>query len=278
MEDRIYDMGEIVGIKDILFICIDCLRYDVAHEEEETGGTPVLNKYGKWRKCHASGNFTYPSHQAMFAGFMPVDTHIRDMKKREILFFPENVGTGRKVPPGSLAFKKATWIEELAEIGYETYCIGGVKFFNKRNELGSVLPGYFKKSYWKPAFGCPVMESAKNQVDFAVEKIKEVSNEQRIMMYINFSALHYPNYYYLESKDKAYHAKKDSVMSHRMALRYVDMQLERLFDAFLERGETFVICCSDHGTCYGEDGIWYHGVNHPIVNTVPYKNFILKDI
>ena len=104
MEDRLYDMTEIVGSKDILFICIDCLRYDVAHEEEENGGTPVLNKYGKWRKCHAPGNFTYPSHQAMFAGFMPVDTHIRDMKKREILFFPENAGTGRKVPPGSYAF------------------------------------------------------------------------------------------------------------------------------------------------------------------------------
>ena len=39
-----------------------------------------------------------------------------------------------------------------------------------------------------------------------------------------------------------------------------------------------MICCADHGTCYGEDGVLYHGVNHPIVNTVPYKHFILKGV
>ncbi len=61
-----------------------------------------------------------------------------------------------------------------------------------------------------------------------------------------------------------------------MALRYVDSQLERLFNGFAGIGDTFVICCSDHGTCYGEDGIWYHGINHPVINTVPYKHFIIK--
>lgn len=293
MSDEFFDMKEIVGSKDILFLCIDCLRYDVAHQEEENGGTPVLNRYGKWRKCHAPGNFTYPSHQAMFAGFMPIDVQIRDMKKRETLFFSENVGTGRKAPGGAFIFKRATWVEELAEIGYETYCIGGVSFFNKRTELGCVLPSYFKHSYWKPSFGCLAVNSAKNQVDFAVEKLENISNEQRVMMYINFSAVHYPNYFYSEGTDKngiededgdcstwearKNHPKRDSIESHRMALRYVDREIKRLFDAFLKRGETFVICCADHGTCYGEDGIWYHGVNHPIVNTVPYKHFILKD-
>lgn len=311
MSNEFFDMKEIVGSKDILFLCIDCLRYDVAHEEEENGGTPVLNRYGKWRRCHAPGNFTYPSHQAMFAGFMPIDAEIRDMKKRESLFFSENVGTGRKAPSGAFIFKKATWVEELAEIGYETYCIGGVSFFNKRTELGSVLPSYFKHSYWKPSFGCLAVNSAKNQVDFAVETLGNISNDQRVMMYINFSALHYPNYFYSESPDKnsvgsespgkngvesespeknsvedgdcaiweaqKKHPRRDSIESHRMALRYVDREIKRLFDAFLKRGQTFVICCADHGTCYGEDGVWFHGVNHPIVNTVPYKHFILKD-
>ena len=78
-------------------------------------------------------------------------------------------------------------------------------------------------------------------------------------MYINISAIHYPNYFYTED------SKKDSVEAHRLALRYVDSQLERLFEGFAKKGDTFVICCSDHGTCYGEDGVWFHGVNHPIV-------------
>lgn len=264
------DMNQIVGTHDILFVCIDSLRYDVARQEEECGGTPVLNRYGNWRRCQAPGNFTYPSHQAMFAGFFPIEEGVREMKEREKLFFSADAGVGRKAPAGAYVFQHATWVEELAQAGYETICIGGVSFFDKRTKLGRVLPGFFRRSYWKPSFGCPVKESAKHQVDFALRKLAQIVPEQRVLLYINFSALHYPNYFYL-SED----SRKDSVKSHAMALRYVDGELGRLFAAFADKGKTFVICCSDHGTCYGEDGIWYHGVNHPVVNTVPYKHFIL---
>ena len=88
--------------------------------------------------------------------------------------------------------------------------------------------------------------------------------------YLNVDAIHYPNYFYLDG------AGGDSLESHRAALVYVDGQLGRLFDGWKKgRGETFVICCSDHGTCYGEDGCQFHGINHPMVNTVPYKHFLL---
>ena len=40
------DMAQVVGKKDILFICLDTLRYDVAVEEEEAGRTPVFNQFG----------------------------------------------------------------------------------------------------------------------------------------------------------------------------------------------------------------------------------------
>lgn len=264
------DMNRIVGRDHILFVCMDCLRYDVASQEERSGGTPVLNRYGSWRRSQAPGNFTYPSHQAMFAGFLPVDADISDMKKRETLFFSEDTGMGRRAPEGAFVFSRPTWIQELSARGYETYCIGGVHFFDKRTALGSVLPGYFAHSFWNPSFGCLVKDSAANQVDFAIRKLNGVPENRNVMMYINFSAIHYPNYFYLEG------AERDSVESHRMALRYIDGELERLFHAFQRRGETFVICCGDHGTCYGEDGFWHHGINHPLVNTVPYKHFILE--
>ena len=263
------DMNQIVGNYHILFVCLDTLRYDVALKEQEEGGTPVLNRYGKWRKCQAPGNFTYPSHQAMFAGFFPIDAEIRDMKQREKLFFSEDIGMGRKAPEGSYLLKGSNIITSLEQDGYDTYCIGGVSFFDKRTELGSVMPGYFMHSYWNPSFGCKVKESAANQVDFALSRLQTVLKEQKIMMYLNISALHYPNYFYVQGE------KQDSVQSQAAALRYVDGELGRLFDAFAKKGDTFVICLSDHGTCYGEDGIWYHGVNHPIVNTVPYKHFVI---
>ena len=65
------DMANVVGICDILLICLDTLRYDVAVQEEAAQNTPVLNRYGTWQKCQAPGNFTLPSHHAMFAGFLP---------------------------------------------------------------------------------------------------------------------------------------------------------------------------------------------------------------
>lgn len=265
------DMNQIVGTHNILFVCIDSLRYDVAEKEQNSGRTPVLNRYGTWRRCQAPGNFTYPSHQAMFAGFFPVDSDIKDMKQREKLFFSEDIGMGRKAPEGTFSFHGPTFVQGLQAVGYETYCIGGLSFFDKRSDIGKVMPAYFMHSYWNPSFGPKVKGSVKNQVDLAEKKIKEMPKEKLMMLYINISEIHYPNYFYCEGQ------KKDSAESHAAALRYVDTELGRLFGAFEKKGDTFVICCSDHGTCYGEDGYLYHGFNHPIVNTVPYKHFILQE-
>ena len=98
------DMREVVGKKDILFICLDTLRYDVAVQEEKAGTTPVLNQYGPWEKCQAPGNFTYPSHHAMFAGFMPCRYDAKNVADRELLFFPRQIGLGNKVPEGAYGF------------------------------------------------------------------------------------------------------------------------------------------------------------------------------
>lgn len=166
------DMREVVGKKDILFICLDTLRYDVAVQEEKAGTTPVLNQYGPWEKCQAPGNFTYPSHHAMFAGFMPCRYDAKNVADRELLFFPRQIGLGNKVPEGAYGFSGSTIMEGLAADGYDTWCVGGVAFFDKRSPIGKVFPGYFKKSYWNPSFACPVKESTKNQVDFLLKKFR----------------------------------------------------------------------------------------------------------
>ena len=229
------DMNQVVGTHDILMLCFDTLRYDVSKEEEEAGRTPVLNSHGgEWEKRHAPGNFTY------------------------------------RIPPaGSYPFTEATFVQSLANVGYETICIGGVNFFSKRNELGRVFPGYFTKSYWLPTFGCTAPDSTEKQIDFALKKLENYPEDKRIFMYINFSAIHYPNCHYVEGK------MKDDKESHAAALQYVDSQLPRLFQAFQKRGNTLVIALSDHGTCYGEDGYEYHCISHETVYTVPYKHFIL---
>lgn len=263
-------MDKLVGTHDLLFLCLDTLRYDVAKAQEEAGLTPVLNQYGPWEKRQAPGNFTYPSHHAMFSGFLPCRFDAQSMLDRDMLFFPKNVGMGRKGPAGSYCFEGSTFVEGLAADGYETICIGGVSFFDKRSPMGSVFPSMFRQSFWKPAFGCGVKESAKHQIDFALRQLHHLSKNQRVFLYLNIDAIHYPNYFYLDG------AKEDNLETHAAALRYVDQCLEPLFQAFQKRCPTFVICCSDHGTCYGEDGALFHGINHPAVTAIPYKHFYLQ--
>lgn len=264
------DMNRVVGTHDILMLCFDTLRYDVSKAEEAAGGTPVLNSHGGlWEKRHAPGNFTYPSHFAIFAGFLPSPAEPHSLRSRKWLFFPVQAGTGRIPPKGSYPFTEATFVQSLANKGYETICIGGVNFFSKRNELGRVFPGYFTKSYWLPIFGCTAPDSTEKQIDFALKKLENYSADKRIFMYINFSAIHYPNCHYVKGKTK------DDKESHAAALRYIDSQLPRLFEVFQKRADTLVIALSDHGTCYGEDGYEYHCISHETVYTVPYKHFIL---
>lgn len=264
------DMNQVVGNCDILFICLDTLRYDAAVHEEEKNNTPVLNQYGPWEKRQAPGNFTYPSHHAMFAGFLPCPYDAKTIGDRELLFFPKDGGLGRKVWPKSYGFSGSTIMEGLERDGYDTWCVGGVSFFDKRSELGRVFPGYFKKSYWNPSFSCLVKESTKNQVDFILKKLEKSQPDIPVFLYLNVDAIHYPNYFYSDS------LSHDSIKSHRAALCYVDGQLGRLFEGWKAlRNSAFVICLSDHGTCYGEDGCQFHGINHEAVNTVPYKHFFL---
>ena len=264
------DMNRVVGTHDILMLCFDTLRYDVSKAEEAAGGTPVLNSHGGlWEKRHAPGNFTYPSHFAISAGFLPSPAEPHSLRSRKWLFFPVQAGTGRIPPKGSYPFTEATFVQSLANKGYETICIGGVNFFSKRNEQGRVFPGYFTKSYWLPIFGCTAPDSTEKQIDFALKKLENYSADKRIFMYINFSAIHYPNCHYVKGKTK------DDKESHAAALRYIDSQLPRLFEVFQKRADTLVIALSDHGTCYGEDGYEYHCISHETVYTVPYKHFIL---
>ena len=73
-------------------------------------------------------------------------------------------------------------MEGLGKDGYDTWCVGGVSFFDKRSDIGKVFPGFFQKSYWNPSFGCPVKDSTKNQVDFILKKIESAEKEKHIFL------------------------------------------------------------------------------------------------
>lgn len=262
------DLNAIIGKRDVLFMTLDTLRYDVAVQALAQGMTPVLAKLlpgGQWEERHSPGSFTFAAHQAFFAGFLPTPARPGRHARLFALRFPGSETTG----PGTWVFDQPTIVAGFAELGYQTICIGGTGFFNTTTALGRVMPGYFAEQHWHPRLGVTDPRSTQHQVELAVSRLQALSIERRAFLFINVSALHRPNHGYLPG------AKHDSRESQMAALAYVDSQLPPLLAALRERGGCLAIMCSDHGTTYGDDGFTGHRVAHPMVWTVPYAELVI---
>jgi hypothetical protein len=264
------DVRQLVGTHDILLLTIDTLRYDVARDALTRGETPNLAAVlsgGAWEARHSPGSFTYAAHHAFFAGFFPTPEQPGRHPRPFAVRFPGSETTTE----ATYVFDAPDIVTGLAGLGYHTVCVGGVGFFNKQSPLGWVLPGLFAESYWSPELGVTDPCSTENQVALAEQILGGVPRDRRLFLFLNVSAVHQPNRFYLEG------SVRDTLESHAAALAYVDRQLPRLFDAMRCRGPAFVIACSDHGTAYGEDGYEGHRLAHPVVWTVPYAEFVLPE-
>ena len=268
-------MNAIVGTHDILFVTLDTLRYDVARDLCAAGRTPNLTALlpgGRWELRHTPGSFTYAAHAAFFAGFLPTPSTPAGDGKHERLFalrFDGSQTTGGR----TCVLDAADIVSGLRGRGYHTACIGGVGFFNKKNPLGSAFPSLFDESHWSTETGVTDPRSTENQVAIAKELLARVPGEQRLFLFMNVSALHQPNHFYLSGGRPGPGA--DTLESHAAALEYVDGALAPLFAACRQRHKTLAIVCSDHGTAYGEDGFRGHRLAHPAVWNVPYAELIL---
>ncbi len=266
------DMNEVVGRDDLLLLTLDTLRYDVAVELTAAGRLPHLAAHlpgGTWEKRHAPGNFTYASHQAMFAGFLPTPAapgpHPRLFAAR---FAGSETTAGR-----TFVFDTPDLVSALAGHGYRTVCIGGVGFFNRQGALGSVLPGLFQESHWEPEFSVASPTSFEAQVDRAERIVTALPADQRLFLFLNASALHQPNWFHLPGATRE---AGDTLQTHAAALEYIDRHVGRLFAAMGSRRRCFAVVCSDHGTTYGDDGYTGHRLGHEAVWTVPYAHFFLE--
>lgn len=260
-------MQSIVGTSDILFVTLDTLRFDVADVAMSAGQTPFLQQllpHG-WEPRHSPGSFTFAAHQAFFAGFLPTPVAPGPHPRRFAARFPGSETT----TADTYVFDQDNIVAGLAAAGYHTICIGGVGFFNKLSPLGCVLPGLFQESHWSPRLGVTEPRSTEFQIDAALAALNRVSDNERVFLFLNISALHQPNCMYVPG------ARQDSPATQRAALAYVDTQLPRLFQALQRRGSVFGILCGDHGTAYGEGGYTGHRLAHPVVWDVPYAEIFL---
>jgi hypothetical protein len=259
----------LIGSHDVLLVTLDTLRYDVAQRLHEEGRTPRLSGVlppGGWERRHSPGNFTFAAHAAFFAGFLPTPARPgRHPRPFALRFSGSETTTDR-----TAVFDAPDIVTGLREMSYHTICVGGVGFFNKLTPLGRVLPGHFDESHWSPELGVTDPRSTENQVDLALDRTRAVPAGRRLLLFVNVSAIHQPNRFYLPG------ATEDTIESHAAALAYADGHLGRLFDGLRRRGPVLAVVCSDHGTAYGEDGYAGHRLAHRVVWEVPYAEFVLE--
>lgn len=260
---------DLIGRYDVVLVTLDSLRLDVAREALRLGETPHLAALlppGGWEERHTPGSFTYAAHHAFLSGFLPTPAR---PGRHPRLFAAEFAGSDSTAPQ-TFVFSEATLPEALAARGYHTVCVGGVGFFNGQTALGSVLPGLFAEAHWTPALGVKNRGSAARQMEVAAAALAALPTSRRAFMLLNVSATHTPTHFYLPG------ARRDSPDTQRAALASVDAALPALLRTLRSRGDTLLIVCSDHGTCFGDDGYWGHRLAHPAVWNVPYLETVLK--
>jgi membrane-anchored protein YejM (alkaline phosphatase superfamily) len=259
------NMNEVVDQDNILFIVLDALRYDVAEDEFQKGNLPNIQKLSPsgWERRESPGSFTYPAHKAFFAGFLPTKIGVRTPR-----LFAADFHGSESTTKDTFTFKETDFISALRNMNYQTCCIGGVGFFNKSTQISKEFPDLFEDSFWSEKLGVTDRDSTEHQFKLAATWLEKTND--KFCLFINISAIHQPNYFYIRPENF------DDLDSHAAALRYVDSQLPILMDAIKSKGKTFCILCSDHGTAYGEDGVWGHRNAHPNVMTVPYTQFQIQ--
>lgn len=260
---------------NVLLLTYDSCRYDAL----KAAKTPVLDSFCEIRAAQTPGNFTYAAHQAFFAGILPNVTEDIPYYNR---FNKQLLGIGN-VGETNVVKDALIWVRSdrnlltgLAEAGFRTVGAGAMNWF-KQKSLTSDFQ-YFKYT----------ATDADAQIDYLLESI---AGTDKFFGFINFGETHAPYQYrgkkttcpvdvrarlikWPPAQSAGPVGDQNDGFAHQIeAAEFLDSRLPRLFSAL--PSNTVVVLCGDHGECFGEDGYWGHGFNHPAVLEVPLAIFRL---
>lgn len=259
---------------NFLLLVYDSCRYDVL----ASANTPVLDSYSAIYRSEAPATFSFAAHQAFFVGIFPnvkEDIPYYNRFTKQLLAL-SGVGEGQ-VTKTALKKTESSWnlIDGLKSEGYQTVGAGAVNWFRQE----SLTVGFEQFLF--------TGTDADRQIDFLLENI---NTSDPFFGFINFGEAHAPFNFRGKTdvcKDDVraramtwppveqgpVGADTDAFKHQSAAAEFLDGLLPRLFDSL--PGNTIVILTADHGDCFGEDGYWGHGVNHPMVYEVPLSIFRL---
>lgn len=257
-----------------LLLTYDSCRFDVMTD----ANTPVLDSYSPVYRAESPANFTFAAHQAFFVGILPNvsdDIAYYNRFSKQLLGLT-GIGEGQ-VNKDAYQKTESKWnlIQGLTDADYQTVGTGAMSWFQQE----SLTNGFESFLY--------TGTDAERQIEYLLDAIDV---KRPFFGFINFGETHAP--YTFNGKtdpclvdvrarrmkwppveEGAVGRDNTAYASQIEAVEYLDRQLPQMFDRL--PGDTIVILTADHGECFGEDGYWGHGVNHPMVFEVPLAIFRL---
>ncbi len=253
-----------------ILITLDSLRWDVFTRLDDS----CFLKQQDYDLVHTHGTYTLPSHSAMFTGKLP---------SRVGSAFDFSAKTNRqmkRMPPWRLdnpeSFCQANFnltgtsiMSGFNRLGFLTVGTGAVSWFDTSKPAHlSYLHDFMVYRY----FG---KQSAEEQVDFVLDEMSQCPREQPMFLFINFGETHPPFVTKNKTKKTPWNSTFFSLFkAQSFCLGFLDAQIQRLFAHSRLQKDVNAFICSDHGTCFGEDGMFGHSFYHPKIMDVPMVEII----
>jgi hypothetical protein len=184
-------------------------------------------------------------------------------------FFRISNGARRAYGPSAFELEGRNIVDGFRQAGYRTIGCGALGWFNPATPTGAAITVDFERI---AHFGWPW--SVQAQVDWLLAELDAAAGEP-VFAFLNVGETHTP--YWHEgaawSADdnpcqpfQTIDRRDDCAARQRACLEHVDVALAPLLERFAGAS---TIVTADHGDCWGEHGLWEHGVSHPATLTVP---------
>ncbi|MGP0076812.1 MAG: sulfatase-like hydrolase/transferase [Bryobacteraceae bacterium] len=230
-----------------------------------------MSSVGPLHKAMAPSYFTFGSHAAMFVGFTPGVAAARQQflnPKFGKLFRLEHAGfPGQRA--GLFMLSGPNIITGFNRLGYVTIGTGAVPWFNPDNETGQLLSSPFEQFYYSGN-----TYSLAKQLQWIADALDAAASKP-VFLFLNVGETHVPYYFEGAPWSKADNPcvpfqtidrSADCRIRQTACIEFVDHMLGELLSMF---SAATIVLCADHGDCWGENGLWEHGISHDMTFTVP---------
>ncbi len=232
-----------------------------------------MDLVGPLHRAMAPSHFTFGSHAAIFKGFLPSVRFAKPLLNSKLakLFRLAHAGWPGKERE-EFQLEGPSIIEGFRRKGYHTIGSGAVGWFDPATETGRCLTAEFDHFFY-PGSTWQLAE----QLAWIEAKRRALPSDQPVMLFLNVGETHVPYWHTgaewsrddnpcVPFQRSSQERRRTCRRRQRACLEHIDVQLAPLLKSFM--GATIVLT-ADHGDCWGEDGLWEHGISHRRTLEVP---------